>query len=70
MPAPGFPSENPRRNRSNSVRPPVSGTLMEYLEWAFPTVYKQVKRTPKDGMRDFKSTDYATQHPSQTGRVP
>lgn len=70
MPAPGFPSQNPRRNRGNSVRPPVNGGLMEWMEWNFPTVFKKVKKVKRDTIVDYKSSDYAKQHPTQSGSTP
>jgi len=70
MPTPGWPSQNPLRNRPNTVRSPVNGSLMEWLSWNFPTVYNTVSKVKKDSIRDYKSSDYAKQHPTMTGRVP
>jgi hypothetical protein len=70
MPAPGFPSQNPRRNKPNTVRSPVTGSLMEWMQWNFPDVYAQVKKVRRHPIRDYKSKDYAKQHPSATGRTP
>lgn len=70
MPAPGFPSQNPRRNVANSVRTPVQGGLMEWLSWNFPTVYAKVSGIKRDTIKDYKSKDYARQHPTQSGRTP
>jgi len=70
MPAQGFPSQNPKRNIPNTVRSPVQGGLMEWLSWNFPGVYNQVKNVKRDKMQDYKSADYAKQHPFVSGRTP
>jgi len=70
MPAPGFPSQNPARN-TPGVRPPTSGgTLLEWLKWRFPSVATQVEGIKHDTREDYKSADYAKQHPGKTGRTP
>lgn len=70
MPAPGFPSQDPRKNRGNSVRSPVQGGLVDWMRWNFPDVYEKVASVKRDTRTDYKSQDYASQHPTQSGRTP
>jgi hypothetical protein len=43
---------------------------MEWMQWNFPDVYAQVKKVRKQPIKDYKSADYASQHPTMTGRTP
>ena len=70
MSAPGFPSQNPRKNRGNGIRTPVNGGLMEWLSWNFSTVYDKVGKVKRDTIQDYKSSDYASQFPNSSGRTP
>ncbi len=71
MTAPGFPSQNPARQGRGNVRSPINqGSLMEWMKWNFPSVYAKVSKNKRDTIKDYKSSDYAKQHPTQSGRTP
>ena len=68
----GFPSRNPALNGGRKdIRPPADGgSLMEWLSWNFPDTYAQVKKEAKQDTKvDYKSSDYAKQHPNNSGIV-